>query len=208
MRVIVLGALFLSAACQGQTSSSPPIVWIRNMHEQPRFDPQERSDYFDDERTMRPPVSVRVGELSVPATISREMEVDPAIDTGVGEDGSYVMTIPEPVIARGDGLEALIARGQGRYRIYCTPCHGGLGDGEGLVPVVSGEANIRPPTFHDDRIRHMPDGQMYATIRNGVRNMPSYRGQIPVQDRWAIVSYVRALQLSQSDRRTAEAVVR
>jgi hypothetical protein len=200
---IALCALAL-AACQGQTSTSPPIVPIRNMHEQPRFDPQAESDYFDDGRTMRPPVSVREGDLEIPATVAREMEVDLPIDTGIADDGSYLMTIPEPVIVRAGGLEPLIERGQERYGIYCVPCHGGLGDGEGLVPIVSGEANIRPPTFHDDRIRHMPDGQMYATIRNGVRNMPSYRGQVPVQDRWAIVSYVRALQLTQGDGRTAQ----
>jgi mono/diheme cytochrome c family protein len=72
-----------------------------------------------------------------------------------------------------------------------------------MVPVVSQIASIRPPTFHDERLRHIPDGQLYATIRNGIRNMPAYRAQIPIADRWAIVAYVRALQLSQSDQRTA-----
>ena len=76
-----------------------------------------------------------------------------------------------------------------------------------MVPERSGVAAIRPPTFHEDRIRPMPDGQLYATIRNGIRNMPAYRHNVPVHDRWAIVSYVRALQLSQMDGRTASAEV-
>lgn len=182
------------AGCQGQTSQEPPIVPIRNMYNVPRYDPQERSTYFDDGRTMRP---------QVPGTIAREMVVDPAIASGVSDDGQYLPTIPESVITEAGGMEALLARGQERYDIYCVPCHGGLGDGEGLVPRVSGAAAIKPPTFHDDRMRQMPDGQLYATIANGIRNMPAYAAQIPVADRWAIVGYVRALQLTAPNERTA-----
>jgi mono/diheme cytochrome c family protein len=107
------------------------------------------------------------------------------------------------VVQGAGGMAQLLSRGQERFGIYCVPCHGGLGDGQGMVPRVSNVALIRPPTFHDDRLRHAPDGQIYATIRNGVRNMPSYRANIPVRDRWAIVAYVRALQVSQQDGRTA-----
>lgn len=198
----MLALAALLAACQGQTSTSPPIVPIRNMHEQPRYDAQERSTYFDDHRTMRPPVNVP--GTSLPATVAREMEIDPTVDTGVGSDGSYAMTIPESAIAHHEGWESMIARGQNRYAIYCVPCHGGLGDGRGMVPTVASTVSaIQPPSFHDDRLRHVPDGRLYATIRNGIGNMPSYRAQIPVHDRWAIVAYVRALQLSQADQRTA-----
>lgn len=182
--------LALVAGCQGMTSEDPPIVPIRNMHEQPRYDAQERSPYFEDHRAMRPPV---------PHTIAREMVVDEAIDTGVDIDGDFVLTIPEAVVARSGGLDSLTRRGQDRYGIYCVPCHGGLGDGNGMVPEVSGVGTIRPPTFHDDRLRTAPDGQIYATIRNGIRNMPAYQHNIPVQDRWAIVAYVRALQINQAD---------
>lgn len=192
---VLLLASVAAAGCQGQTSEQPPIVPIRNMHEVPRFDPQAETSYFPDHRTMRPPV---------PNTVAREMVIDSAIDTGVDDSGSYVMTIPEPVVESLGGMGDALERGEERYGIYCTPCHGGLGDGQGMVPrVASDVATIRPPTFHDDRIRHMPDGQMYATIRNGVRNMPAYRHNVPVADRWAIVAYVRALQLSQMDGRTA-----
>lgn len=197
-RTTKIAALLVSAAllggCWGQTSKEPPIHPIRNMTDVPRYDPHEGSPYFADGRAMRP---------EVPHTIAREMEVDEAVDTGVEGDGSYSTTIPQPVIDRMGGMESLLARGEDRYEIYCVPCHGGLGDGNGMVPEVSGEGAIRPPTFHNDRIRSMPDGQLYATIRNGIRNMPAYRHNVPVDDRWAIVSYVRALQLSQLDARTA-----
>lgn len=185
-------ALLALAGCQGQTSTEPPIVPLRNMHEQPRYDTQERGRYFADGRAMRPHVA---------HTIAREMEVDPVIDSGVEDDFSYAQTIPADVVEDFGGMAGLLARGESRYGIYCVPCHGGLGDGQGLVPEVSGVATIRPPTFHDDRIRHMPDGQLYATIRNGLRNMPAYGHTVPVRDRWAIVGYVRALQLSQMDGR-------
>jgi len=180
----------LAAGCQGQTSTEPPIVPIRNMHEQPRYDAQSRSVYFTDHRTMRPQVE---------HTVPREASADLAVETGVDESFEYAQTIPASVVEGFDGMEGLLERGEERYGIYCVPCHGGLGDGGGMVPEVSGVATIRPPTFHDDRIRHMPDGQLYATIRNGIRNMPAYGHSIPVEDRWAIVGYVRALQLSQMD---------
>lgn len=176
------------AGCQGQASPQPPIVPVRNMHEMPRYDAQEGSTYFPDGRSMRPPV---------PGTVPREMVIDPVVDTGLDAGGAYVLTIPEELVQDRGGMGAVLERGRERYGIYCTPCHGGLGDGEGMVPRVSGVAGIRPPTFHSEAIRQMPDGQLYATIANGLRNMPAYRAQIPVHDRWAIVAYVRALQLAE-----------
>lgn len=195
--LIALGSATLGLAalgCQGQTSAEPQIVPIRSMHEMPRYDAQERSEFFADSRTMRPPV---------PHTVAREMEVDPSISSGLDDNQQYLATIPDSVTAQAGGMEALLDRGEDRYGIYCTPCHGGLGEGDGLVPQVSGVAVLSPPTFHDDRIRHMPDGQLYATIANGIRAMPAYKAQIPVADRWAIVGYVRALQLTQMNQRTA-----
>jgi mono/diheme cytochrome c family protein len=92
-------------------------------------------------------------------------------------------------------MDQSIKRGQQRYNIYCRPCHDGAGMGKGTV-VKHGMA--QPPSLHEDRVRHMPDGQMFASISRGVRNMPAYNYSIPVNDRWAIVSYVRALELSQA----------
>jgi mono/diheme cytochrome c family protein len=191
--LLALG-LALGVGCQGQRSKDPPIVPIRNMHEVPRYDAQEPSPYFEDGRAMRP---------QIPHTVAREMVIDEAIDTGVDVDGDYVLTVPEEVVTGAGGMQPLAERGQGRYEIFCTPCHGGLGDGNGMVPEVSGVGTIRPPSFHDDRLRHAPDGQIYATIRNGIRNMPAYGANIPVTDRWAIVAYLRALQLNQAESPTA-----
>ena len=94
----------------------------------------------------------------------------------------------------------MLKRGQQRYGIYCVPCHDATGSGEGMAKkraVASGASAFVPPTFHQDRIRHIPDGQLFATITNGKSNMPPYAMQIKVDDRWAIVSYVRALQIAQ-----------
>jgi cytochrome c5 len=181
-------------ACRGQTSKDEPIVGIRNMYDQPKYDVQEESSFFADHRTMRPLVD---------GVISTEEEVDPRIAQGRLEDQSgYVLTIPAEVVSdpKNGGIEKMAERGKARYGIYCAPCHDGTGNGNGLVKkraVASGASAFVPPTFHQDRIRHMPDGQLFATITNGKNNMPPYAMQIPVSDRWAIVAYVRALQIAQ-----------
>jgi hypothetical protein len=183
---IVLAAAAV-AACRGQTSEDPPIVPIRNMYYQPKYEMQQVGAYFDDGRAMRP---------QVPGTISREMEIDPRVAHGRLEDQTgYVLSIPQEAIDKFGGMAHMLARGQGRFNIYCAPCHGFDGAGDGAV-VEHGF--VPPPSYHQDRLRHMPDGQIYATIENGVRNMPAYGPQVPTFDRWAIVAYVRALQLSQA----------
>jgi mono/diheme cytochrome c family protein len=89
---------------------------------------------------------------------------------------------------------ALLTRGRDRYNIFCSPCHSRIGDGRGMVV----ERGFRPPpSFHIDRLREAPAGQYFDAITNGFGAMPSYASRIPVPDRWAIVAYVRALQLSQ-----------
>ena len=190
-RTIVVAAFALLAAlsgCRGASSKEAPIGGIRNMHDQPRYENQGRSPFFADGRMMRPQVL---------GTVAREMETDTRIETGRDEDGvTYLPTMPDEIGARYGGNEDMLQRGQARYNIYCTPCHGRTGDGKGIV-VARGM--LAPPSYHQDRIRHMPDGQLYATITNGIRNMPGYYAQIPTDDRWAIVSYVRALQISQAN---------
>jgi len=179
--------------CRGETSKDPPIVPIRNMYHQPRYNIQAESEYFADHRTMRPPV---VG------AVAREREVDPEIATGrLADDSAYVLTIPRRTVNELGGMSSLLARGKDRFGIYCTPCHDATGSGNGEVAahaVAVGAAAMKPPTYHQDRLRHAPDGQIFATISNGVRNMPAYDYQIPLNDRWAIVGYVRALQVSQA----------
>jgi hypothetical protein len=162
------------------------------MYDQEKYDVQEESDFFDDKRTMRPVVD---------GTVSRERDIDLRTSQGRTEDNTaWVMTIPKEMVENFGGMGPMLKRGQERYGIYCTPCHDATGAGNGIVKqraVASGAAAFAPPTYHQDRIRHMPDGQLYATIANGKSNMPAYP-QIGIPDRWAIVAYVRALQLSQA----------
>jgi mono/diheme cytochrome c family protein len=185
---LALAAAAALSGCRGLPSENEPIVPIRNMYDQPRYENQGRSRFFADGRMMRPKVE---------GTVAREQEVDPVIEHGrEPATGQWVLTIPDEVARRYGGAEAMTRRGHERYDIYCAPCHGGAGDGNGII-VARGM--LRPPTYHQDRIRHMPDGQLYATITNGIRSMPGYYAQIPTDDRWAIVAYVRALQISQAN---------
>jgi mono/diheme cytochrome c family protein len=180
-------------------SGSPPIVGIRNMYNQPRYDTQERKPFFADQRSMRPEVE---------GTVSREMTKGVHAETGLSASTkAYVSEIPPDILRQFPSKDALLARGQDRYNVFCAPCHSLAGDGKGMVSrraASLGATGLVAPTFHDDRLRHIPDGQLYATIRNGLRNMPSYAHNIPVNDRWAIVQYVRALQLSQMPEKTEQ----
>jgi mono/diheme cytochrome c family protein len=126
----------------------------------------------------------------VEGTIARgHLNDDTAYYTGKGPDGKPVDTFPMAV------TKDVIVRGQDRFNIYCAPCHDRLGTGDGMV-VRRGYR--KPPSYHIDRLRQVPNGYIYDVITNGFGAMPDYSAQIPVPDRWAIVAYVRALQLSQN----------
>ena len=165
--------------CQEQPSEDPPIHLNLNMDFQTNYKPQEEDPFFADGRAMRP---------QVPGTVARGTTKENT-ELHFGKTGDqWVPRNPVRV------TQAVVERGHERFNIYCAPCHGRTGIGNGLV-VKHGM--LPPPNFHDDRIVTMPEGQIYDAILNGVRgNMPSYAYAIPVEDRWAIVAYVRALQLS------------
>lgn len=178
--------MLVLSGCQGMISKSPPIHLNPNMDQQDRLDAQEPSPRLDDgtlvwkdNRAERPAPSgtVAVGQL----------EGDDFFDRGM-IDGQFASTTPMAVDA------ALLERGESRYGIYCVPCHDSAGSGRGTVAT---RGLVPPPTFHQDRIRQMPVGQIFDVITQGARTMPSYAPQIPTEDRWAIAAYVRALQLSQ-----------
>ena len=197
----VLVALALSSlvpACVGMETDKTPIVPIRNMYNQPRWDTQEKKSFFEDQRSMRPEVE---------GVVSREMEPDLGVATGrESGDGDWLLQVPDAVIERNGGLQKSLTRGQERYNVYCAPCHSIVGDGLGMVARRAqdlGVLALKPPTFHSDRIRRLPDGQIFGTISNGVRNMPGYYYAIPTDDRWSIVLYLRALQLSPGPETTA-----
>jgi mono/diheme cytochrome c family protein len=128
--------------------------------------------------------------MPVEGTVARgELKENTVYYQGKHGDGTFVKKMPV------DLSLTLLKHGQKRFNIYCTPCHGGTGAGNGIV-VKKGF--LAPQSYHIDRLRNIEDGYIFDVISNGIRNMPSYGYQIPVADRWAIVAYVRALQRSQN----------
>jgi mono/diheme cytochrome c family protein len=149
------------------------------MHDQPKYVPLRGSAFFGDGRSARP----------VPAgTVARgQLHEDSLVYTGK-VDGADATVFPFTVDAR------VMARGQERFNIYCSPCHGRTGQGDGMV-VQRGYR--RPPSYHQDRLRDAPVGHFFDVITNGFGAMPDYAAQIKAEDRWAIIAYLRALQLSE-----------
>ncbi|UCH29311.1 MAG: hypothetical protein JSV06_13760, partial [Myxococcales bacterium] len=120
---LVLGSML--SGCIGGESSEPPVVGIRNMYNQPRYDTQERQPFFADQRSMRPQVE---------GTVSREMERGYDVATGLGAmSKTYVDKVPRQAIAAFPSREAIMTRGQDRYEIFCAPCHSLSGDGKGMI---------------------------------------------------------------------------
>jgi hypothetical protein len=152
----------------------------QDMHDQPKYIPLRPSSFFADGRSARPLPE---------GTVARgHLDDDTLFYTGKGPDGKPANEFPFPV------TKDVILRGQQRFNIYCTPCHDRTGSGDGMV-VQRGYR--RPPTYHSDRLRQVPNGYIFDVITEGFGAMPDYAQQISPADRWAIVSYVRALQLSQ-----------
>lgn len=172
----------LLAGCRGQKFEHQPVHPNMNMDQQRRFEAQEKNPFFADGRSMRMPVE---------GTVARgNLREDKAYYQGINPDSSFVAEIPVEV------TRSFLERGQKQYNIYCTPCHGLTGDGQGII--MTGQYGFVPaPSYHQDRLRNVEDGYLYSTISNGIRNMPSYAHQVEVEDRWAIVAYIRALQRSQ-----------
>jgi hypothetical protein len=149
------------------------------MHDQPRYEPLEASAFFTDGQASRP---------LVPGTVARgHLHIDSHFSTG-RVNGHLVDTLPFPI------TRVLLERGHERYEIYCAPCHDRLGSGQGIV-VQRGFR--RPPSLHIERLRQAPVGHFFDVISSGFGAMADYAAQVPPRDRWAIVAYIRALQLSQ-----------
>jgi len=171
-RILTVALLALAAAT---------AACRQDMHDQPKYIPLRPSTFFDDGRSARPLID---------GTVARgQLHDDAAFYTGKGPDGKPLDAFPFPV------TKEIIERGQDRFDIYCAPCHGRLGNGDGMI-VRRGFR--RPPSYHIDRLRGVPNGYLYDVISKGFGAMPDYAAQIQPADRWAIVAYVRALQLSQN----------
>jgi len=152
-----------------------------DMHMQPKQNPLSRSDFFTDQRSERPPVE---------GTVARgQLRADTYFYTGKNGStpGDYM---PFPV------TKEILEHGRERYDIFCAPCHSRLGDGNGFVP--SRGFTRKPPSFQDQRLQKVPLGYFFDVMTNGFGIMPDYASQIPPADRWTIVAYIRALQLSQN----------
>ncbi len=187
--VVALSWIPLAMIARARVTTSPKtrLHVVPDMDSQPKFKAQARNLLFADLRSMRP---------DPPGTVARgELDEDDATYRGKQGD-EWITTIPVPVTG------ALLARGRQRFDIYCSPCHGLAGYGDGMVAKRAEalqEGTWTPPSsFHTDLVRSRPVGHIFNTITHGIRNMPAYGPQIPVADRWAIVSYVRALQRSQN----------
>jgi mono/diheme cytochrome c family protein len=167
-----LGALVLLAA--GLSACR------QDMHDQPKYIPLRPSDFFQDGRSARP-----LSEGTIPRG---HLNDDPAFFTGKGPDGKLINYFPIAVD------KDVILRGQQRFNVYCSPCHDRTGSGNGMI-VRRGYRH--PPSYHTQRLIEQPDGHFFDVITNGFGAMPDYAVQIQPRDRWAIVAYVRALQLSQ-----------
>jgi Cytochrome C oxidase, cbb3-type, subunit III len=179
--VLMSLTLILLSCFRGTPSEKTAIHLNPNMDDQEKYKAQAKSEFFSDGRNMRMPVE---------GTVARgELNEDDAFYRGKDAGGNYIKTIPLEV------THTFIKRGQQRYNIYCSPCHSLSGDGKGIVPK---RGFLPPPNFHQDKVRAFDDGYIFDVISNGVRNMPDYKKQIPVKDRWAIVAYVRALQRTQN----------
>ena len=167
LRVLLAFGFVVAAGCR------------QKMADQPRYEPLVGSTFFSDDRAARP---------FVEGTVARgQLRDDEHLYRG-RQRGKLVDTFPFPV------TRAVLARGQERFNIFCSPCHDRVGMGQGMVVRRGYRA---PPSMHIDRLRQMPAGHFFDVMTSGFGVMPDYAQQISAEDRWAIVAYIRALQLSQ-----------
>jgi mono/diheme cytochrome c family protein len=179
--LLVIAALLAVTGLRGCASRRPPIELFADMVRQPRQRPQSPSDVFPDARGSRahPEGTVAQGEpwQDLPLYTGRQPDLTNLVETN-----------PLPI------TPALLARGQERFTINCRPCHGAQADGNGVTRKIAAMGVVA--NLHDPRIVAMPDGELFQTVAQGKNLMGSYAGQITSADRWAIIAYLRALQLS------------
>lgn len=175
---LIVVAVVSIAGFRGDKSRNTPIEIFPDMDRQPKLHPQSYNKFFEDGLASRQPVT---GAISRGSTYAAN-----PINTGK-EGEAFISSMPvEPT-------RVMLNRGKQRYTIYCAPCHGSIGDGKGITTQYG---MVAVANFHDKRILDMPDGQIFHTIGYGKGLMLGYAAQISVEDRWAIVAYIRALQTS------------
>jgi mono/diheme cytochrome c family protein len=165
---LLAGSLLVSSACRN------------DMHTQPRYKVYAGTDFFSDGRSERPQIE---------DTVARgQLHLDEARYTGK-VNGKDIETIPIQITKED------VLRGQERFNIYCSPCHGRAGNGQGMI-VARGLR--QPPSYYDERLLNAPVGHFFDVMSNGYGSMYSYASRVAVDDRWRIAAYIRALQLSQN----------
>lgn len=201
--IVAVVAIVSIAGFRGAKSNKAPLEVFPDMDRQPRFDPQHKSEFFADSRAARQHVDGTVPRGFVnPGTFNSNQGNNARNLTGdagfsIGTDYLNTGIIGE-VWGKGIPMEVnpeLLARGKERFKINCSMCHGIAGDGQGIISKygLGGIAN-----FHDSRLRELPEGAIFDTITHGKGNMAPHGPNITVEDRWAIIAYVRALQRSQN----------
>lgn len=192
----VIGLTMLSAGCR------------YDMQDQPRYKPYKESQFFGDNRASRdlPEGTVARGllrENKALYTGKKEVTGTAVATTAVDASGNTVITsFPDAIEEFPIPMtKELVDRGEERYKVFCIVCHGPTGNGDGMI-VRRGFS--KPPTYNDDRLRNAPVGHFFDVMTNGYGKMNSYASQVPVADRWAIVAYIRTLQLSQRPNGTTQ----
>ena len=190
--IVVLAVSFLGF--RGTRFTHPPAdvfpEWLfPGMKRQPHLKPMSESKFFADGRTDRAPVEGTVAASYGP--LGHEFRGDDHLYLGKNPDGSWAKGFPQQIVVN----QRLLERGRDRFQIYCSPCHGVMGDGNGITKKYGMGAT---PSYFDDRIRNLTDGEIFNTITNGKQpgNMFPYGDKLVPEDRWAVVAYVRALQLA------------
>jgi mono/diheme cytochrome c family protein len=201
------------ASARASKSTKPRLHNFFDMDFQPKFKSQTTTTLFADNRAMRPRIAGTIprGQLTrdsryyhgvesqdtvAMASTGKDAVADTATDTAANEQLPWTTEIPIPV------TDSVMQRGRQRFNIHCAVCHGRAGEGNGLASLRALELQqgtwVPPTSIHAQHVREQPVGQLFHTITNGVRKMPAYGHQIPPEDRWAIVLYMRALQRSQN----------
>jgi len=184
--VVVLAVSILGF--RDTTTTRSPLEVFPDMDHQSKYKPQAESKFFADGRADRPrPAGTVAFGRTGDAADASFLKADSALFEGKSSNGSWVKGFPSDVTVDAKFFE----RGQERYTIFCAPCHGALGDGNGITKQYGMGAT---PSYHDERLRTVNNGELFNVITHGKGNMLSYADKLSAQDRWAVIAYVRALQ--------------
>jgi len=184
-------AVIFVAGKRGSLSRKPPVYLFPDMDRQLKLRPQEPNGFFPNGVSSQLPVAgtvARTPPLRVGDLVVYPYEDSPVLTGRIAGTTNFAELNPYPVTAQ------LLRRGQERFTIHCTACHGQLGDGNGITKKIGAMAVVA--NLHDKRIVEMPDGELFDIITHGKNLMGAYGPNVPVPDRWAIIAYLRALQLS------------